>query len=68
MLPLIPPAPVSARSLALMLLAGDETLRPWLEKNSKVAAIQEIEKICARYQRLFSEPLGYRINSSGWNR
>jgi ferrous iron transport protein B len=60
--PLIPPAPISRRSLALMLLAGDETLRPWLEKNLKALAIQEIERICGRYQRLFSEPLGYRIN------
>jgi len=60
--PLIPPAPISGRSLALMLLAGDETLRPWLEKNLKAAAIQEIEKICVRTQRLFPEPLGYRIN------
>ena len=32
LLPLLPPAPISGRSLALMLLAGDETLRPWLEK------------------------------------
>ena len=60
--PLIPPAPISSRSLALMLLSGDETLRTWLEKNSKAAAIQEVDEICVRYQRLFSEPLGYRIN------
>ena len=32
MLPLLPPAPISGRSLALMLLAGDETLRAWLEE------------------------------------
>jgi ferrous iron transport protein B len=60
--PLIPPAPISGRSLALMLLAGDETLRPWLEKNAKAEAIQEMEKICFRTQRLVPEPLGYRIN------
>ena len=60
--PLIPPAPISGRSLALMLLSGDETLRPWLEKNLEAAAIQEIEKICVRTQRLFPEPIGYRIN------
>ena len=62
MIPLIPPAPVSARSLALMLLAGDETLRPWLERKTVGAAIKEIERTCTHYQRLFSEPLGYRIN------
>jgi ferrous iron transport protein B len=60
--PLIPPAPISGRSLALMLLSGDETLRPWLEKNLKASAILEVERICVRYQRLFPEPLGYRIN------
>ncbi len=60
--PLIPPAPISGRSLALMLLSGDETLRSWLKKNLEAAAIQEVEKICVRYQRLFPEPIGYRIN------
>ena len=62
LVPLIPPAPISGRSLALMLLSGDETLRPWLEKHLKAAAIQEVEKICVRTQRLFPEPIGYRIN------
>ncbi len=62
LVPLLPPAPISGRSLALMLLSGDETLRPWLEKNLKAAAILEVEKICVRYQRLYSEPIGYRIN------
>ncbi|MBI5582837.1 MAG: ferrous iron transport protein B [Deltaproteobacteria bacterium] len=60
--PLIPSAPISGRSIALMLLSGDETLRTWLEGKADPAAIRELETICRRYQSRFSEPLGYRIN------
>jgi ferrous iron transport protein B len=62
LLPLIPQAAISGRSLALMLLSGDETLRPWLEKKADPAAIRELEEVCSRFQSRFSEPLGYRIN------
>ncbi|MCU0579534.1 MAG: ferrous iron transport protein B, partial [Desulfobacterota bacterium] len=62
LLPLIPQAAISGRSLALMLLSGDETLRPWLEKTADPAAIRELEEVCSRFQSRFSEPLGYRIN------
>jgi ferrous iron transport protein B len=60
--PLIPPGPISGRSLALMLLSGDETLGPWLEEKADPATIRELETACNRYQSRFSEPLGYRIN------
>ena len=59
---LIPPAPISARSIALMLLSGDETLRPWLEGKVAPSTIRELEAICDRTRSRFSEPLGYRIN------
>ena len=62
LLPLIPPAPISGRSLSLMLLAGDETLRPWLERQTEAETIREIEEVCTRYQGRFAEPLGYKIN------
>jgi ferrous iron transport protein B len=61
-LPLLPPAPISGRSLALMLLAGDESLRAWLEERLKAPEIEQIEAICARYRKFFSENLSYRIN------
>jgi ferrous iron transport protein B len=62
LLPLLPQAPISRRSLALMLLAGDESLRPWLEERLKASEIRQIEAICENYRRSFSENLGYRIN------
>ncbi|MGA3084277.1 MAG: ferrous iron transport protein B [Thermodesulfobacteriota bacterium] len=62
LLPLLPPAPISGRSLALMLLAGDETLRPWLEKGLGTKELERIESICTQYRRNYPEPLSYRIN------
>jgi len=62
LLPLLPAAPISGRSLALMLLAGDETLRPWLEQNLPSGELARIESLCSQFQRMFSEPLSYRIN------
>jgi ferrous iron transport protein B len=62
LLPLLPPAPISGRSLALMLLAGDESLRPWIEKRLASPEIEGIEAVCARHRMLYSEALGYRIN------
>ncbi len=62
LLPLLPPAPISGRSLALMLLAGDETLRPWLEERLGSKQMDQLEALCLQYQRLFPESLSYRIN------
>ena len=62
LLPLLPPASISGRSLALMLLAGDETLRPWLEKRLGVPDLERIEAVCSQYRKLFPESLSYRIN------
>jgi ferrous iron transport protein B len=62
LLPLLPRAPISERSIALMLLSGDETLRPWLEEKTDPATIRELEAVCSRFQGRFAEPLGYRIN------
>jgi ferrous iron transport protein B len=62
LLPLLPPAPISGRSLALMLLSGDESLRSWLEERLGPPEMERIEALCSQYQRLFPEPLSYRIN------
>jgi ferrous iron transport protein B len=62
LLPLLPSAPISRRSLALMLLAGDETLRPWLEQHLQPKEVERIEALCSQTQKLFPEPLSYRIN------
>src|SRR4030066_598410 len=61
---LLPEAPISKRSLALMLLAGDESLVEWLHKNLSEEDILQIEKIHQETQACFADPIGYLINQS----
>ena len=61
---LLPEAPISRRSLALMLLSGDESLVEWLHKNLSDEVILEIEKIHRETQALFADPIGYLINQA----
>jgi ferrous iron transport protein B len=61
---LLPEAPISRRSLALMLLAGDESLVEWLHKNLSEKDIVQIEKIHQETQIHFAEPIGYLINQT----
>jgi len=61
---LLPEAPISRRSLALMLLSGDESLVEWLHKNLSDQVILEIEKIHREIQALFADPIGYLINQA----
>ncbi len=61
---LLPEAPISKRSLALMLLSGDESLVEWLHKNLSDEVILEIEKIHRETQALFADPIGYLINQA----
>ena len=63
-LPLLPHAPISKRSLALMLLAGDESLAEWLHQNLSDETIQKIETIQQEIQAHFAEPVGYLINQA----
>ena len=60
--PLLPEAPISKRSLALMLLSGDESLAEWLHINLSGGEILQIEKIRQEFQSRFAEPIGYLIN------
>ena len=54
---LLPPAPVAARALALMVLAEDETLAGWLHRNLDDAAIAQLGEISAVTARAYGEPL-----------
>jgi ferrous iron transport protein B len=60
--PLLPEAPISKRSLALMLLSGDESLADWLHDHLSEEDIVKIETIRQEAQALFAEPVGYLIN------
>jgi ferrous iron transport protein B len=59
---LLPEANISRRALALMILAGDESLRGWLHANLQDHVIAEIEKIRQVVQAKFNNSLGYLIN------
>ena len=62
--PLLPEASISKRSLALMLLAGDESLAEWLHHNLAENEILQIEKIRQEIQIHLAEPIGYLINKT----
>ena len=62
--PLLPEAPISKRSLALMLLSADESLAEWLHKNLQEDEILRIEEIRQEIQIHFAESVGYLINQA----
>jgi ferrous iron transport protein B len=63
-MPLLPEAPISKRSLALMLLSGDESLIEWLHQNLSEREILQIEKIRQEIQARFADSIGYLINQA----
>ncbi len=61
---LLPPELKGRYGIAIMLLAGDETLREWLHKKLPESVIKNIEEIRENAQKNFSQPLNYVINRS----
>ncbi len=61
---LLPDPPLSRRSLALMLLSGDESLSKWLHQNLSEEVIAKIGSICQETQVPFAEPIGYLVNQA----
>ncbi len=59
---LLPDANISRRALALMVLAGDESLKGWLHANMPDHLIIEIDKIRQNVQSKYNNSLGYLIN------
>ncbi|MFQ5668893.1 MAG: ferrous iron transport protein B [Acidobacteriota bacterium] len=55
--PLLPVAPVAARALALMILAGDQTLTGWLHSVLNAGEIAHLRRLSASVSRAFGEPL-----------
>lgn len=60
---LLPEANISRRALALMVLAGDESLTGWLHANLQDQVIAEINKILQGVQSKFHNSLNHVINS-----
>jgi ferrous iron transport protein B len=63
-IPLLPEASISKRSLALMLLSGDESLAEWLHLHLSENEILQIEKIQQEIQTHFADSIGYLINQA----
>ncbi len=63
-IPFLPEVSLSRRSLALMLLSGDESLADWLHRNLSEVDIVQIEKIRQEIQGHFADPIGYLINQA----
>jgi ferrous iron transport protein B len=64
MTPLLPEASISKRSLALMLLSGDESLAEWLHTHLSENDVLQIEEIRQEIQIHLAEPIGYLINQA----
>ena len=61
---LLPEASISKRSLALMLLSGDESLAEWLNTNLSENNVLQIEKIRQEIQAHLADSIGYLINQA----
>jgi len=59
---LLPDSHISKRSLALMILAGDKTLKSWILENIAPDRIQEIESIRDMLSARYTQPLSYVIS------
>jgi ferrous iron transport protein B len=59
---LLPETYISRTSLALMILAGDESLKGWLHANLSDQVIVEIDRIRQDVQSKFNNSLGFLIN------
>jgi ferrous iron transport protein B len=59
---LLPKARISTRSIAIMLLSGDATIKEWLRDKLGASDIKRIEQIRASIQARYPEPVGYTIN------
>jgi ferrous iron transport protein B len=59
---LLPPAPVSRRSVALMVLSGDESLRGWLRGRLSQEALERLDALRAELSAKLGKAVGYYIN------
>ncbi|MBI5025609.1 MAG: ferrous iron transport protein B [Nitrospirae bacterium] len=59
---LLPEANISKRSLSMMILAGDESLKDWLTVNLQKDDIKRLEVLRNEAQEKFNQPLSLVIN------
>lgn len=63
-LPHIPSAPISARSLALLWLSNDSVCQTWLEQNAGTGCLDTLRQIRSQAQAAASSPLGEMIQQT----
>ena len=65
LVPLMPSsAPLSQRALAVAVLAGDQTLTPWLRANLSDDTLARVEEVRQRLRRIYRDDLGYVIQQA----
>lgn len=60
--PLLPSSNISKRSVALMILSGDSSLKDWLQGELDKKKVKTIEKIVQGIQSRYAEPLSFVIS------
>lgn len=60
----LPEAGISRRSIALMVLSGDESLRRWLNANLEPAQVAELERLRVECQGRLSAPIGMAVGEA----
>lgn len=61
---LLPSSNISRRSLSIMILSEDESLKDWLKANVKEDALSEIERLRDECKLKLRAPIGYLINKT----
>jgi ferrous iron transport protein B len=61
---LLPDSPIAARSIALMILSGDESLKDWLVTNLSAANIKKIEDLRDEAFSRLRSPVSYEISNT----
>jgi ferrous iron transport protein B len=59
---LLPPSNISKRSIAVMILSGDKTLKDWILRNVSAEKISVMESLRDRTAEKYSMPLSYIIS------
>jgi ferrous iron transport protein B len=60
--PLLPLAPISSRSLALLVACGDETLHAWLAERMEAADLERLDEIRQKLRREIGADVAYAVN------
>ncbi|MFQ6093596.1 MAG: ferrous iron transport protein B [bacterium] len=60
---LLPNLPITKRATAVMLLAGDQTIKEWMDKKGLLKeGIKEVEGVIGELEAQFGQPLSYLIS------